>query len=105
MVHQAVLYQAPQSLKEDLHSSYSLLLGPSLSSRRPITLAPTPQAEGQPLSTISLKPEPNGLLPQRGDIPLQMCREIRQWMKISLQPHRRNRLTLRKGKQLTGSPP
>ena len=32
MVHQAVLQQAPQSLKEDLHSSYSLLLGPSSSS-------------------------------------------------------------------------
>ena len=28
LVHQAVLQQAPQSLKEDLHSSYSLLLGP-----------------------------------------------------------------------------
>ena len=58
MAHQAVLQQALQSLKEDLHSSYSLLLGPSLSSHRPIMLAPTPQAEGQPLSTISPKPEP-----------------------------------------------
>ena len=58
MAHQAVLQQALQSLKEDLHSSYSLLLGPSSSSHRPITLTPTPQAEGWPLSTISLKPEP-----------------------------------------------
>ena len=58
MVHQAVLQQAPQSLKEDLHSSYSLLLGPSSSSCRPIMLTPTPQVEGWPLSTISLKPEP-----------------------------------------------
>ena len=33
LAHQAVLHQAPQSLKEDLHSSYSLLLGPSSSSR------------------------------------------------------------------------
>ena len=32
MAHQAVLQQAPQSLKEDCHSSYSLLLGPSSSS-------------------------------------------------------------------------
>ena len=32
LAHQAVLHQAPQSLKEDLHSSYSLLLGPSSSS-------------------------------------------------------------------------
>ena len=58
LVHQAVLHQAPQSLKEDLHSSYSLLLGPSLSSHRSLMLTPAPQVEGQPLSTISLKPEP-----------------------------------------------
>ena len=32
LAHQAVLLQAPQSLKEDLHSSYSLLLGPLSSS-------------------------------------------------------------------------
>ena len=58
LAHQAVLHQAPQSLKEDLHSSYSLLLGPSSSSRQSITLTPTPKVGGQPLSTISLKPEP-----------------------------------------------
>ena len=58
LVHQAVLHQAPQSLKEDLHSLYSLLLGPSSSSHQSITLTPTPQVGGQPLSTISLKPEP-----------------------------------------------
>ena len=58
LAHQAVLHQAPQSLKEDLHSSYSLLLGPSSSSHRSIMPTPAPQAEGQPLSTISLKPEP-----------------------------------------------
>ena len=58
VAHQAVLHQAPPSLKENLHSSYSLLLGPSLSSHQPLTLTPAPQVEGQPLSTISLKPEP-----------------------------------------------
>ena len=58
LVHQAVLHQALQSLKEDLHSSYSLLLGPSSSSHRSIMLTPAPQTEGWPLSTISLKPEP-----------------------------------------------
>ena len=58
LAHQAVLHQAPQSLKEDLHSLYSLLLGPSLSSHQSITLTPMPQVGGQPLSTISLKPEP-----------------------------------------------
>ena len=58
VAHQAVLHQAPPSLKENLHSSYSLLLGPSLSSHQPLTLIPAPQMEGQPLSTISLKLEP-----------------------------------------------
>ena len=58
LVHQAVLQQAPQSLKEDLHSSYSLLLGLSSSSHQSITLTPMPQVGGQPLSMISLKPEP-----------------------------------------------
>ena len=58
LAHQAVLHQALQSLKEDLHSSYSLLLGPSSSSCRSIMPTPAPQVEGRPLSTISLKPEP-----------------------------------------------
>ena len=58
LAHQAVLHQAPQSLKEDLHSSYSLLLGPSLSSHQSITLTPMPKVGGWPLSTISPKQEP-----------------------------------------------
>ena len=58
LAHQAVLHQALQALKEDLHSSYSLLLGPSLSSHQSIILTPMPQVGGQPLSTISPKTEP-----------------------------------------------
>ena len=58
VAHQAVLHQAPPSLKENLHSSYTLLPGPSSSSHQSLTLTPAPQAEGQPLSTISLKLEP-----------------------------------------------
>ena len=46
LAHQAVLHQALQSLKEDLHSSYSLLLGPSLSSHQSITLIPMPKVGG-----------------------------------------------------------
>ena len=57
LAHQAVLHQALPSLKENLHSSYSLLLGPSSSSHQSIMLTSAPQAEGQPLSTISLKLE------------------------------------------------
>ena len=57
IAHQAVLLQALQSLKEDLHSSYSLLLGPLVPSPRSITPASKPQAEEQTLSTV-LKSEP-----------------------------------------------
>ena len=65
LAHQAVLHQALPSLKENLHSSYSLLLGPSLSSHQSIMLTPAPQAEGQLLSTISLKPVPEWLPPPK----------------------------------------
>ena len=58
LTNQAVLLNALQSLKEDLHSSYSLLLGPLSSSHQSITFTSAPQVEGWPLSTISLKPEP-----------------------------------------------
>ena len=41
IAHQAVLHQAPQTLKDDLHSSYSLLLGPSLSTHQSLTTCPS----------------------------------------------------------------
>ena len=44
--HQAVLCHAPQSLKEDLHSSYHILLGNSSSSLQSIPFARAPQAWG-----------------------------------------------------------
>ena len=66
LAHQAVLHQALPSLEENLHSSYSLLLGPSSSSCQSIMLTSAPQAEGQPFSTISLKLEPEqSPLPKR----------------------------------------
>ena len=58
IAHQAVLHQAPQTLKDDLHSSCSLLLGLYL-------LAPASQAGGQPLSVIPLKLEPEQSLPPK----------------------------------------
>ena len=104
VAHQAVLHQALPLLKENLHSSYSLLLGPLLSSHQPLTLTPAPQVERQPLSTISNRNH-KGLLPQRGDIHPWMPRKTCQWMRISPQIHRRNHQTPRKGGQLTGLPP
>ena len=46
-------------------SSFSFLLGPSSSSHQSLMLAPAPQSEGQPLSTIPLKPEPKQSLPSK----------------------------------------
>ena len=86
IVHQAVLHQAPQTLKDDLHSSYSLLLGPSFSAS---------QAGGRPLSIIPLKSEPNSLFPQKDDIRLLRHRWTHQWTRISPLSHKRNRRTLR----------
>ena len=65
VAHQAVLHQALQTLKDDLHSSYSLLLGPSLSTHQSLTLAPASQAGGWPLSIIPLKSEPEQSLPPK----------------------------------------
>ena len=56
--HQAVLCHAPPSLKEDLHSSYNILLGNSSSSLQSVPFGRVPQAQGQPPATTSLKPEP-----------------------------------------------
>ena len=44
--HQAILCHAPQSLKEDLHSSYHILLGQSSSSLQSVPFARVPQAQG-----------------------------------------------------------
>ena len=56
--HQAILRHAPQSLKENLHSSYHILLGQSSSSFRCILPARAPQADGQTPATTPSKPEP-----------------------------------------------
>ena len=44
--HLAVLHHAPPSLKEDLHSSYNILLGNSSSSLQSVPSARVPQAQG-----------------------------------------------------------
>ena len=106
MVHQAVLQQALQSLKEDLHSSYSLLLGPSSSSRQ--SLHARLNTRGGRTATFQYFSQNRTWMvssPKEETFLLWMCREICQWMKISPWPCRRNCLTLKKGKQLTGSPP
>ena len=56
--HLAVLCHAPPSLKEDVHSSYNILLGNSSSSLQSIPSARAPQAQGQPPVTTSPKSEP-----------------------------------------------
>ena len=44
--HLAVLHHVPPSLKEDLHSSYNILLGNSSSSLQSVPSARVPQAQG-----------------------------------------------------------
>ena len=65
IAHQVVIHQAPQTLKDDLHSSYSLLLGPSFSTCQALAIVPASQAGGRPLSIIPLKSEPKQSLPPK----------------------------------------
>ena len=65
IAHQVVLRQAPQTLKDDLHSSYSLLLGPSFSTRQSLMIASAPQARGRTFPIIPLKSEPKQSLPPK----------------------------------------
>ena len=71
IAHQAVLHQAPQTLKDDLHSSYSLLLGPYSSSHQSLMLTPASQAGGDHSPLFPLSWNPNSPFPQRGNIHLR----------------------------------
>ena len=55
---QAVLCHAPQPLKENLSTSYHILLGHLPLSLRSVPFAKTLQAEEQPSATTSPRPEP-----------------------------------------------
>ena len=55
---QAVLHHAPQPLKENLSTSYHILLGQLPSSLQSAPFARTPQAVEQPSATASPRPEP-----------------------------------------------
>ena len=56
--HLVVLHHAPPSLKEDLHSSYNILLGNSLSPLQSDPSARASQSQGRPPATTSPKSEP-----------------------------------------------
>ena len=56
--HLAILHHDPPSLKEDLHSSYNILLGNLSSSLQSVPSTRGPQAQGQPPVTTSPKSEP-----------------------------------------------
>ena len=58
LTHQTALSHAPQSLKENLHSSYHILLGQSSLSWQCILSARVPQTDEQPPAITSPKQEP-----------------------------------------------
>ena len=58
LTHQMLLHQAPNSVKEYLYFSYSLLLESSLPHPQCMPFSPAPQAEMNPPSAIYIKPEP-----------------------------------------------
>ena len=65
LMHQTLLHQTPNSIKEDLHFSYSLLLGSSSPCPQCTSFSPAPQAEVNPLSAIYIKPEPEQTPPPK----------------------------------------
>ena len=72
LMHQMLPHQAPNSIKEDLYFSYSLLLGSSLPCLQCTPFSPAPQAEVNPPSAIYIKPETEVVfLCLKGGIPLK----------------------------------
>ena len=67
--HQAILHHAQQSLKEELHSSYNILLGNLSSSLQSIRFARAPRHRGNHLQLLLPSQNPNGLPSQKGVIP------------------------------------
>ena len=61
---QAILCHALQPLKENLYTSYHILLGQLPSSLQSIPFTKTPQTEEQPSATTSSRPEPTKQSPQ-----------------------------------------
>ena len=65
LMHQTLLHQAPNSIKEDLYFSYSLLFGSSLPCLQCMSFSPAPQAEVNPPSAIYIKSEPEWTRPPK----------------------------------------
>ena len=65
LAHQMLLHQAPNSVKEDLYFSYSLLLGSSSSRLQCTSFSPAPQAKVNPPLAIYIKPEPEQTPPPK----------------------------------------
>ena len=103
IAHQVVLHHALQTLKDDLHSSYSLLLGPSFSTCQSHAVAPASQLEGNHSPLLLLSLNQNSLFLKKDDIRLLRNRWTCQWMRISPLSCRRNHQTVRKERQQTGS--
>ena len=80
---QAILLHASQSLKENLSTSYHVLLQRLPSSLQSAPFARTPQAEEQPSATASPRPEPKwSPWPESCSILCQIHGEARPWMKL-----------------------
>ena len=65
LMHQMLLHQAPNSVKEDLYFSYSLLLGSSLPHLQCTSFGPASPAKVNPPSAIYIKPEPKWTPPPK----------------------------------------
>ena len=73
--HLSILHHAPPCLKEDPHSSYTILLGNSSSSLQSVPSVRAPQARGNYLQLLLPSQNPNSPNNQKGGILCQIYRE------------------------------
>ena len=101
---QAVLHHAPPSLKENLTTSYYILLGQSPSSLH--LLQPPEHPQWRDSHQLLPLPDqyPNGPHGQKGGILCQSHGEAHLWMKLPLRPCRKDQPAPRDERLPSGSP-
>ena len=102
--HQAILLHALQSLKENLTTSYHILLGQSPLSSPSALPTRTSPSEEQPSAATSPRPVPMWSPRPKRCIPHQSCRKAHLQMRLSLRPQKKDHPAPKGGSLQAGSP-
>ena len=101
---QAILLHALQPLKENLSTSYHVLLGQLPLSLQSAPFARTLQAEEQPSAATSPRPEPKWSPQPKSCILCQIHGEAHPWMKLPPRPHKKDHQAPKEERLPTGLP-